>query len=432
VLCCLPQNAFDACLKRLQPINLKTSIFARVHADTHAHADVASGAQYTKIRFRSNNISTAHPMEFLEQGGEEQRDAPIIGQNIWAKFNLQRFLSLLLLNIVCTMWAPICLIEITFSKKWGIFSFIFQVAIICLIIMLIVCGSMLFHFANEDSVSGMVAQRYSKLSYFVILALAGSAFFVSAFILHSASIHAVFFPPSAGDVLFSLLGAFSPVCSVLILIFPLVVIKTDRELYMVPLDVLANLGSENANTPTLPSAWTQKDGVKIERYLARRKELHATLQNSGCICAPTKKTEFAYENADTDETWAEFFQQYRPSYFTMKFYSSLSRKWHSFLHFLVIALGVLMGYAYIVHFIVVEVLSARVTHHLIILICFSCFAFLCLSVFLLLSCRFSSADSSVFALPSAWMRPKIFIEFLGLYYFFFAILYTASQQVPNN
>jgi len=51
------------------------------------------------------------------------------------------------------------------------------------IVILMILGISLLEVTNEDSISGMVAQRYNKVSYLTILIITGISFFTSAFII---------------------------------------------------------------------------------------------------------------------------------------------------------------------------------------------------------------------------------------------------------
>ena len=118
----------------------------------------------------------------------------------------------------------------------------------------------------------MVAQRHNKLAYATILVIALIASFTSCFILSAWAVtEAVQAVCSYSPVVYDsvvyvarttdrafLLGAISPLCASLILIFPLAVIKTGDELSAIPLDAqyfeAVDPEAQNAATATAPDS----------------------------------------------------------------------------------------------------------------------------------------------------------------------------------
>ncbi len=100
------------------------------------------------------------------------------------------------------------------------------------IVLLIGLGTALMHTTNESSISGMVAQRYHKPSYFTILLITGVSFFTSCFILAGAIARER--AGNANAAWAVVLGSLSPIVSSLMLLAPIQVTKTAGELRMIP------------------------------------------------------------------------------------------------------------------------------------------------------------------------------------------------------
>eukprot|EP00906_Rhabdomonas_costata_P037104 RCo052156 len=113
----------------------------------------------------------------------------------------------------------------------------FLVMYIIFFVLLGVLGFVMLAITNEDSISGMVAQRYNKVSYLTILLIAGLSFFTSAYIAGNGIARDYLQGYASGNDWLVILGSLSPLFSSMNLIFPLVVNKTARELFMIPLDV---------------------------------------------------------------------------------------------------------------------------------------------------------------------------------------------------
>jgi len=151
------------------------------------------------------------------------------------------------------------------------------------IFLLIFLGVLLLKFTNEDSISGMVAQRFNKISYLTILLIGCVSFFTSCFILCGAITREKL--NKTNDYVTVACATFSPIITFLILIFPIVVYKTEKELGMKP----------------------NSDDYKI---VVKRK----------------------YSNLRTKFT------------FEMKFYKCCSVPVHTLMHFFVVISGVVLGY----------------------------------------------------------------------------------------
>jgi len=93
----------------------------------------------------------------------------------------------------------------------------------------------LLELTNEDSISGMVAQRYNKLSYFTILIIVATAAFTSSFILSNGIAQKQRYPETKEWTI--VLASLSPLLSTLILIFPLLISKDIMDLGFAPIGV---------------------------------------------------------------------------------------------------------------------------------------------------------------------------------------------------
>ena len=116
-----------------------------------------------------------------------------------------------------------------------------------------------------------------------------------------------------------------------------------------------------------------------------------------------------------------------PTYFSMSFYSGVSRGWHRALHMFVVLCGITTGYAYVIGNIMQRAnRDVLVTNSIaedttvviqIVLIVISAF---CVVLFLLATL----IDTGY--LPPTWKRRMLFIEFLGLFYYIMSLVFTAS------
>jgi len=102
------------------------------------------------------------------------------------------------------------------------------------IVFMILCGTLLLEWTTEDSLSGMVAQRYNFVSYITILLLTGVAFYTSCFILCGSITSQK--QGENPNVAIVILATMSPIVSFCILISPLVVKNNAVGLGFVPLN----------------------------------------------------------------------------------------------------------------------------------------------------------------------------------------------------
>jgi len=102
------------------------------------------------------------------------------------------------------------------------------------VVLMIICGSLLLTFTTEDSISGMVAQRYNVISYLSILLIIGVAFYTSCFIACGAIAREKIGKSNTTYIV--IFASLSPLISSMILISPLVVKVNAIDLGFVPLD----------------------------------------------------------------------------------------------------------------------------------------------------------------------------------------------------
>ena len=142
-------------------------------------------------------------------------------------------------------------------------------------------GVLLAEVTNESTVSGMVAQRYDKISYLTILVLVSYSWWTASYILcgGSARASAGGISGTSAEAVRVFVAAASPIVMLGVFLFPIVVVKNARELSMIPLDSLA------------------------------------------CVTLPPEGTARAPRASD--------FQQH--SHFRVAFWHGMSRRWHSFM-----------------------------------------------------------------------------------------------------
>lgn len=117
---------------------------------------------------------------------------------------------------------------------------------------LIALGITLVEVTNESTVSGMVAQRYNKTAYLTIVSLVSYAWFTSSYILAGGAARGAA-PGGIGGTSSEtwrvLIAATSPIVTLGVFIFPIVVVKDAAELSMLPLDALAFVRAPDAQEP---------------------------------------------------------------------------------------------------------------------------------------------------------------------------------------
>jgi len=99
-------------------------------------------------------------------------------------------------------------------------------------------GACLLFVTNTDSISGMVAQRFNKISYMTIIVIVGTSFYSSCFILSNGASS----EDSGADVQhwYIICASLSPLVSTLILFFPLFIEKDAQELQIIPIGIPLN------------------------------------------------------------------------------------------------------------------------------------------------------------------------------------------------
>lgn len=110
-------------------------------------------------------------------------------------------------------------------------------------IALMLSGVNLLSVTNEGSISGMVAQRYNRAGYFATLTIVSIAWSTSLFIVMGGILR-----EAKGEAVTHwvvVVGTLSPLVTSLILIFPIVVVKTPNELLMEPIDAAVYKGKDD-------------------------------------------------------------------------------------------------------------------------------------------------------------------------------------------
>jgi len=105
------------------------------------------------------------------------------------------------------------------------------------VVILMILGIVLLQITDEDSISGMVAQRFNKVSYFIIIVIVLISSYSSCFILSNGIATQNAEGYSFERVWTTILASLSPLISSGILIFPLLVEKHISEINFIPLQV---------------------------------------------------------------------------------------------------------------------------------------------------------------------------------------------------
>jgi len=170
--------------------------------------------------------------------------------------------SVKLLHFLCVLFPtvpPIGFIAymINRSSLSMLQTFVFGIYL-AFIIILIGLGVALVDLTNADSISGMVAQRFKRISYGTILAITGVACYTSCLIVCGGIVRQKLgnTDEPAWRVI---VGSLSPLFTASILVFPIVVRKTPQELGMTPLvSPLAELVDHAADPAADPANRTYK------------------------------------------------------------------------------------------------------------------------------------------------------------------------------
>jgi len=151
-----------------------------------------------------------------------------------ARFSLA--FHIVAIGIPCTTAVVFILFGLTeaFGQKATRLQGLLMLLYLIFVVILMVLGVALLEMTNASSISGMVAQRYSKVSYLTILMITGISFFTSCFIIAGGIVREVLAEDFDDTSVW--LGAFSPLAACCILVLPIVVEKTGNQLHMIPLD----------------------------------------------------------------------------------------------------------------------------------------------------------------------------------------------------
>jgi len=323
--------------------------------------------------------------------------------------------------------------------------------IFVMLILLMLLGVVLLQVTNEDSISGMVAQRYNKISYLTILLICGISFFTSCFVIAGAIVREKLCKETSHSI--SIAGALSPLFACCILVAPIVVVKDVYELSMIPLNVPSALvddtthhgpvpllprssslkrtnsnsnnkpnkskskSKSNLNTttssPPTPTFSLDADGSKVSVIAARKNLLLARAQHQGGGGGHEQESN-------------------RPQIrqFKMTFFPGVSPKWHRTMHFTAVGLGVGTGYVAIISHLVntydnFRTYSALNQHCWNMELALVIVSFICLSMFI--GAGFIGDESpNPHEVPIRRKRISMYTEFLGLFYYLVAIIYASA------
>lgn len=172
-----------------------------------------------------------HSINIKEGGGSSGRNPAVSPQTGGLGFHFGALLFLILpilFNICYFFYALFLRRENPLSEL----QITVLVIYVILFVALIVTGKSLIDNTNEDSISGMVAQRFNIHSYFTILIIMAISYFTSAFI----AANGIASDLTGNDVTewAYILSTLSPIVTSSILVAPLVVKKTSRELGFTP------------------------------------------------------------------------------------------------------------------------------------------------------------------------------------------------------
>jgi len=174
------------------------------------------------------------------------------GKSDWCRIVFVIIPYLLPLILFSLFWSNFVLDD--FQKFISAIMFILLTAMIITIILLIIN-------TNEDSISGMVAQRYNLYSYLTILEIMAISFYTSCFITCGAISRTLIGKANhSWSVIFASL---SPIISSLILVFPVVVFQTVDELHMIP---LGQYNSHRAHLVTIDDIPHHNDLIQIKFF----------------------------------------------------------------------------------------------------------------------------------------------------------------------
>jgi len=258
------------------------------------------------------------------------------------------------------------LIEYTKTSSLQVFMLvlfvIFSVAMILL-------GLFLLELTNESSVSGMVAQRFHKLSYCCILLITGVTFFTSCFILAGGiAMEQELTDPYDRHVnsWTTIIGTLSPLIVSCILIFPIVVWKTPEQLGFNP---------------------------------------RGRIKHKDIVLRPGDGPEIQVQNRNGQ------------IFYEMRFFHTKSSAWHGCFHALSVSVGLLFGFVPVIYRLATQPYGRSFVAEMFfsVIALFACFLFGITGVM--------DPESAAWSLGVK--RLVLFVEYLGLYYYMMSLIVTS-------
>jgi len=275
---------------------------------------------------------------------------------------------ILFFTIIPTVW-PIILLAVTIKVNDSLLENFVLCTYLVLIIALICLGVLLLFFTEEPSISGMVAQRYNRVSYLAILVITALSFFTMCFIVLNGIARANSTQPGAQpaeDPVWILLASLSPFVSWMILLFPIVVHHKADHLMFTP------FGHEREK--------------QAEKHIL-------------CLLIPGAK----------ESQW------------TIRFYRFCSTGCHILFHVGAISGGLALGYTSLLHAQLADHNVSRFWYLLISIV--SVFFFFLLTVIGNVEVIVLRYDK---LMKNKWYkRLTLWFEYTGLYFYMLALIYTA-------
>jgi len=229
-----------------------------------------------------------------------------------------------------------------------------------LVIALICLGIALVVETNTDSISGMVAQRYNIISYLTIVVIVAISFFSSCFVAAGGIVREQLHYDVDRPMV--ILGALSPLFTCMILVFPIVVSKSEFELKMNPrLDYRCfNLA----------------------------------------LCEP--------------------FVKISEGQFQFSFFPCLSEGWHKIFHFVFVGVGLVLGYVSTFMYMKTREYSSSYKWQ----ISFLLLSIICNCFFLVIGC-FQAAGNVEVRRNRDFDRVALYCEYIGLYFYMVTLIYNS-------
>jgi len=259
------------------------------------------------------------------------------------------------------------LIEYAKTSPLQVFMLVlFVIFSVCMILL----GLFLLELTNESSVSGMVAQRFHKLSYCCILLIAGVTFFTSCFILAGGIAMEKQLTDSWERHVNSwttVLGTLSPLIVSGILIFPIVVWKTPGQLGFNPRGKIKHQDKVIRDNGDGPEIQITKRGGEI--------------------------------------------------YYEMRFFHTKGSGWHHLFHAAAVGVGLLFGFVPVIYRLVTQPYGRSFVAEMFfsVIAIFACFLFGITGIM--------DPESQQWSLGVK--RLVLFVEYLGLYYYMMSLIVTS-------